>query len=172
MSRQAAHRVWIAGQGGQGVSFLGQLLCRAALMTQRHAMARSDQQWAIRGGLVTTQVLVDEQAFSPAEILDYNWLICLHPLSRHLLPPQAADARILDAYACEAYRLAEAVGYAQGLNMVMLGLLLARSEICPVDAVVWQLRHLLSGAQMGTLPYNLELLEQGLKLETDNARYP
>lgn len=160
-----AYRVWIAGQGGQGVSFLGQILCRAALMTQRHATARSDQQWAIRGGLVTTAVLVDEQAFSPAEINDYNWLICLHPTARELMPPRSAEVQILDAYETQAYRLAEEVGYAQGLNMVMLGMLLARSQICPVDAVVWQLRHLLGREQMNTLPYNLELLERGLKLE-------
>ena len=169
---QPAHRIWIAGQGGQGVSFLGQLLCRAALMSQRHASARSEQQWAIRGGLVSTVVLVDEQAFSPAEIQDYNWLLLLHPASRTLLPPQAREARILDAYALEAYRLAEAAGYAQGLNMVMLGLLLALSEVCPVDAVVWQLRHLLGRDQMNTLPYNLELLEQGLKLEAADGRHP
>lgn len=166
---QPAHRVWIAGQGGQGVSFLGQLLCRAALMSQRHASARSEQQWAIRGGLVTTQVLIDEQAFSPAEIVDYNWILILHPLGRNLQPPLAPGAQILDAYVLESYRLAEAVGYAQGLNMVLLGRLLARSEICPVDAVVWQLRHALSGEQMNTLPYNLELLEQGLKQETAHA---
>ena len=161
---QPRYRVWIAGQGGQGVSFLGQLLCRAALMTQRQANARSDQQWAIRGGLVTSLVLVDNQAFSPAEIVDYNWIVYLHPASRSLAPPQAADARVLDAYALEAYALAEAVGYAQGLNMVMLGHLLALSEICSVDAVVWQLRHLLGRDQMSALPYNLELFERGLAL--------
>lgn len=162
---QPAQRIWIAGQGGQGVSFLSQLLCRAALVSQREASARSEQQWAIRGGLVTAQVLIDDQAFSPAEISDYNWILILHPLGRSLQPPLAPGAQILDAYVLEAYRLAEAVGFAQGLNMVLLGRLLARSGMLPVDAVVWQLRRALSGEQMSTLPYNLELLEQGLKQE-------
>lgn len=161
---QPRWRIWIAGQGGQGVSFLSQILCRAALMSQLQATARSEQQWAIRGGLVNAGVLVDEQSFSAAEFSDYNWLIYLHPASRELSPPMAPDAVVLDAYEYEAYRLAESAGFAQGLNLVMLGVLLAQSEVCPVDAVVWQLRHLLGGDQMAVLPYNLELLEQGLRL--------
>lgn len=161
-------RIWIAGQGGQGVSFLSQILCRAALMSQLKATSRSEQQWAIRGGLVSADVLIDQQSFSAAEYSDYNWLIYLHPASRQLKPPTSADARILDAYEYQAYRLAESAGFAQGLNLVMLGVLLAQSEVCPVDAVVWQLRHLLGGDQMAVLPYNLELLEQGLRLGSES----
>lgn len=163
MSTQPQWRIWIAGEGGQGVSFMAQVLCRAALMSQRHAIARSEQQWAIRGGRVSASVLVDAQSFSPAEISDYNWLIYLHPACRELVPPLAPDARVLDAYALEAYMTARAAGFAQGLNMVMLGHLLALSEVCPVDAVAWQLRHLLGRADMEALPYNLELLDRGLK---------
>lgn len=157
------------GLGGQGVSFLAQVLCRAALFSQRQAQARSDQQWAIRGGIVSAQVLVDEQLFSPAELRNYNVLICLHPSSRSLKPAMAKDSLKLDAYELEAYRLSERAGFTQGLNMVMLGMLLAQCEICPLDAVIWQLRHLLGRDQMSVLPYNLELLEQGYKLGTQDA---
>ena len=45
-------RLWIAGQGGQGVSFMAQLLCRALSHEQKFAVSRSDPEWGIRGGRV------------------------------------------------------------------------------------------------------------------------
>jgi len=160
----ADFRIWIAGQGGQGVSFLSQLLCRAAYLEQRHVTARSDQEWAIRGGRTLSWVLIHEAPFSPALQADFNWALILHPGVRQLLPPLAPEARILDAYELKLYQVTDQVRFQQGLNMVLLGVLLALSQVCRSDTVVWQLRHLLGKEQVSVLPYNLELLERGLEL--------
>lgn len=157
-------RLWIGGLGGQGVNFISQLLCQALHQEQQQVWARSDQEWAIRGGRVMASVLSGPQAFSPAEAPDYNWKICLHPKLRELEVPSSADLQVIDAYALELYRYAESAHFAQGLNILALGILLARTQLCHPNAVVWQLRRLLGREQMAHLPYNLDLLEKGLEL--------
>ncbi len=159
----ATFRLWIGGQGGQGVSFLAALLCQAIHTEQGSVWSRTDPEWAIRGGRMVASVLADPHSFSLSEIPDYNWLVYLHPSLRELTPPRSADAQILDAYELEAYRFSEAAGFPLGLNMVILGVLLQASQICQPDTLVWQLRKMLR-EQVSVLPYNLDLLEKGLEL--------
>ena len=160
----ARYRIWIAGQGGQGCSFLSQLICQAAYLDGLHVSARNDSQWAIRGGQTVSWVFLNDTPFSPAAQQDFNWVLLLHPTARADLPPLAPKAQVLDAYALKLYQLADTLGFAQGLNMLLLGLFLARSQACRTDAVIWQLRQVLGKEQVSVLPYNLALLEQGLEL--------
>lgn len=160
----ARYRIWIAGQGGQGCSFLSQLICQAAYLDGLHVSARNDSQWAIRGGQTVSWVFLNDTPFSPAAQQDFNWVLLLHPSARADLPPLAPAACILDAYALKLYEPANALGFPQGLNMLLLGLFLARSQACRTDAVIWQLRQVLGKEQVSVLPYNLALLEQGLAL--------
>lgn len=159
----AAFRLWIGGQGGQGVSFLAALLCQAIQMEQGSVWSRTDPEWAIRGGRMVASVLADPDPFSLSDVPDYNWQLYLHPSLRELTPPCASDVQILDAYELEAYRFSEAAGFPLGLNMVMLGILLQASQICQPDTLVWQLRRMLR-EQVSVLPYNLDLFEKGLEL--------
>ena len=165
----ARYRIWIAGQGGQGCSFLSQLICQAAYIDGLHVSARNDTQWAIRGGQTVSWVFLNDTPFSPAAQQDFNWVLLLHPSARADLPPLAPEACILDAYALKLYEPANALGFAQGLNMLLLGLFLARSHACRTDAVIWQLRQVLGKEQVSVLPYNLALLEQGLALDLDHS---
>lgn len=155
-------RIWMAGQGGQGVSFLGTLLSRCVYLEQQNVLARSDQDWAIRGGLIQTTLLVDEKPIAAAALSDFNWALLLHPEARNALPPLAENAVILDAYALKLYLLTQKLNFQQGLNMALLGYFLACSELCQPDIVARQLKHLLGKEHIAVLPYNLELLEQGL----------
>lgn len=160
----ARYRIWIAGQGGQGCSFLSQLICQAAYLDGLHVSARNDSQWAIRGGQTVSWIFLNDTPFSPAAQQDFNWVLLLHPSARADLPPLAPKAQVLDAYALKLYEPASALGFAQGLNMLLLGVFLARSQACRTDAVIWQLRQVLGKEQVSVLPYNLALLEQGLEL--------
>lgn len=159
---QIQYRIWIAGLGGQGVSFLGQLLSRAAYLERKHVESRSDQEWAIRGGLIQTSILADEAPFASGSQLDFNWALLLHPAVRNLQPPLSENATILDAYQLELYHLTRQTGFPQGLNMALLGFFLARSGFCQPDGVAWLLKRLLGKEQVAVLPYNLDLLERGL----------
>lgn len=156
-------RIWLAGQGGQGVSFMADLLCRSALSAQLQAQARSDSEWAIRGGLVIATVLIHDLPFDASACPDFNWAVHLHPATRPLTPPLSTDAQVLDAYASHSFEQAASSGYPQGLNLLMLGQLVARTGICPPETVVWQLRKMLGREQVPMLPYDLDLFAQGLQ---------
>ena len=156
-------RIWIAGRGGQGVSFVGKLLSRCVYLENQNVLVRSDQDWAIRGGLVQTTVLVDEKPLSAGALNDFNWALLLHPEARAFLPPLAQDAVFLDAYKLELYKLSQSIGFQQGLNIALLGYFLACSNLCQPELVARQLKDLLGKEHVAVLPYNLELLEQGLE---------
>lgn len=156
-------RVWMGGMGGQGIHFLAQVLCRAAYMEQQHALVRTDVEWAIRGGRTLASVLVDQAPFGIEDAGHFNWALVLHPHLRNLVPASVPEPQRLDAQALKLYELTQANGFKQGLNIALLGYFLACSEICFVESVVWQIKHLLGKSQMSVLPYNLELLEQGLE---------
>ncbi len=162
-------RLWIAGQGGQGVSFMAQLLCRALSHEQKFAMSRSDPEWGIRGGRVVASVLMDTQRINLSEAQDYNALIYLHPGVRDLTPPQSEDALRIDAYADGWLQKARALNFEQGLNMLTLGVLLAHIPCCQPNSIVWQLKRMLGRDEIAAWPANVALFEQGLN-DTDRLR--
>ncbi len=163
MKRQPPLRLWIAGQGGQGVSFMAQLLCRALAAEQKFAVSRSDPEWGIRGGRVVASVLMDHQRINFSETLNYNALIYLHPSVRELTPPRSADAIEIDAYAQGLLPQAQALDFPQGLNLLALGHFLAQMPCCHPNSVVWQLKRMLGRDAIAAWPANLTLFEQGLK---------
>lgn len=162
MTRQLPLRLWIAGQGGQGVSFMAQLLCRALSSEQKFAMSRSDPEWGIRGGRVVASVLMDTQHLNLSEAREYNALIYLHPSVRDLTPPCSSDAVIIDAHREGLLQQARALNFEQGLNLLALGTFLARMPCCQPNSVVWQLKRMLGRDAIAAWPANLTLFEQGL----------
>lgn len=155
-------RLWIAGQGGQGVSFMAQLLCRALSHEQKFAISRSDPEWGIRGGRVVASVLMDTQRINLSEANDYNALIYLHPNVRELKPPQSEDALCIDAYDEGLLQQARALNFEQGLNLLALGVLLAQIPCCHPNSIVWQLKQMLGRDAIAAWPANVALFEQGL----------
>ena len=156
-------RLWIAGQGGQGVSFLSQLLCKALCAEQKYAMSRSDPEWGIRGGKVVASVLMDTRPINLSEVEDYNAVIYLHPSVRGLKPLCSPDVVEIDAYDEGFLAKARALNFEQGLNLLALGSLLAHHPWCQPNSIVWQLKHLLGRDAIAALPVNLALFEQGLE---------
>ena len=155
-------RLWIAGQGGQGISFMAQLLCRALSHEQKFAISRSDPEWGIRGGHVVASVLMDTQRINLSEAKNYNALIYLHPSVRNFKPPQSEDALCIDAYEAGLLQQARALNFEQGLNLLALGVLLAHIPCCQPNSIVWQLKRMLGRDAIAAWPANVALFEQGL----------
>lgn len=159
------YRLWIAGQGGQGVRFLGEILTQAFVAEKRVSRLQLSCEWAIRGGQVVARVLADprpEQHWGPAA--DYNFILYLHPQFHQAPPAQAPEALTLDAVEIGAWALAAQKQAHPGLNLIMLGALLARYPLCSEDVVAWVLKQKLSPHRLQDMPLNLEMLELGAQL--------
>ncbi len=168
MKTQLPLRLWVAGQGGQGVSFMARLLCKALCAEHKFAISRGDPEWGIRGGQVVASVLMNTRPINLSEALDYNVVIYLHPAVRTLRPFCSPDVLEIDVYALGFLKQARALGFEQGLNLMALGALLSHTPWCHPNSVVWQLKRQLGRDAIAALPKNLTLFEQGLaqKFET------
>lgn len=159
------YRIWISGQGGQGIRFLAEILTQAFTAEKWVSRLQLSCEWAIRGGQVVARVLADsrsEQNWGPA--LDYNLILYLHPKFRQAPPAQSVDALELDAVQTGAWTLANRRQAHPGLNLMMLGALLARCPLCSEDVAAWVLKQKLGPHRLKDMPLNLEMLELGAQL--------
>lgn len=167
----------IAGFGGQGVLFAGQLLAYAALAAQKHVTWIPSYGPEMRGGTAhCTVVIGDEPIGSPlvrnpdvAIVLNlpsaqkYAPLVItggLYLVNRSLvesLPPRA-DIEILFL---PANQMAEQCGVEKVANVVMLGALLARRPILPRQSLVDALEAHLPERHRRWLTANYAALESG-----------
>jgi Pyruvate/2-oxoacid:ferredoxin oxidoreductase gamma subunit len=156
------YAIYFSGYQGQGVTFLAQVLGEAATHEGFYASLLSRYGNGIRGGVTRVQLLLaTEPNTSWPE--SFQAVVCLHPKARQPGIPVGLQALILDAHELGADRIAHQRGFIQGVNMVMLGALLAHIPICSEDVIAWVLKRRLS-LRPAQMPANLELLEAGGQL--------
>jgi 2-oxoglutarate ferredoxin oxidoreductase subunit gamma len=170
----------IAGFGGQGVLFAGQLLAHAALNAELYTTWYPSYGPEMRGGTANcTVVISDEPIGSPvvarpeaAIVLNLPSLDRYEPLVR---PGGAADRQRLadrprrapsdiDAIAIPADDVAAELGSPRLTNMVLLGALLARLPVFTLDHVAKTLGAVLPERHRHLLPANRAALERGFEL--------
>lgn len=156
------YAIYFSGYQGQGVTFLAQVLGEAATHEGLYASLLPRYGVGIRGGVTRVQLLLAEEPGAPLPDV-FQALVCLHPKARQPGIPVGPQALVLDAQELGADRLAHQRGFDQGINMVMLGALLAHVPICSEDVVAWVLKRRLS-LRPAQMPANLELLEAGGQL--------
>jgi len=170
----------IAGFGGQGVLFAGQLLAHAALDADLHTTWYPSYGPEMRGGTANcTVVISDEPIGAPvvarpeaAIVLNLPSLDRYEPLVRPggLLVVNASlidrDVRRtdVDVVAIPADDVAAELGSPRLTNMVLVGALLARRPTFTLDHVVATLERVIPERHRRLLPANRAALERGAEL--------
>ena len=170
----------IAGFGGQGVLFAGQLLAHAALDADLHTTWYPSYGPEMRGGTANcTVVISDEPIGSPvvarpeaAIVLNLPSLDRYEPLVRPggLLVVNASliDREVrrsdLDVVAIPADDVAAELGHPRLTNMVLVGALLARRPVFTLDHVTATLERVIPERHRRLLPANRAALERGAEL--------
>jgi len=170
----------IAGFGGQGVLFAGQLLAHAALDADLHTTWYPSYGPEMRGGTANcTVVISDEPIGSPvvarpeaALVLNLPSLDRYEPLVRPggLLVVNASliDRQVrrtdVDVVAIPADDVAAELGSPRLTNMVLVGALLARRPVFTLDHVVATLERVIPERHRQLLPANRAALERGAEL--------
>ncbi|PIQ23836.1 hypothetical protein COW36_13425 [bacterium (Candidatus Blackallbacteria) CG17_big_fil_post_rev_8_21_14_2_50_48_46] len=165
MENQPHYRIWISGKGGQGISFLGDLLIHAFIAEKKHARLEVSSEWAIRGGLVIARVFADpapEATWAAPE--NFNILLSLDPGAKWIPEARDTEALILNSWDSGAYALAHQHKAQQMLNLLMLGYLLSKCPLFSEDTAAWALKQSLGPTRLKAMPLNLEMLEFGAQL--------
>ncbi len=150
------HDIFLAGLGGQGVLLAGQLLLEAAVRRGLQGSWLPAYMPEVRGGEATcTVVIADGPPGSPIVGRPHNLLLMdAHSVERYL--PTAAEGALvivntslapvpecsgsLDVVPIPATELAAEAGSERATNMVMLGALLARRSIVPLEELAEVMR--------------------------------
>jgi len=171
----------IAGVGGQGVLFAGQVLALAAGRTYRHISYMPSYGTEKRGGhSECTVVLSDDDIASP--VLDQAHVVMLldgsqakayenrvRPQGMMIVEktglnyePERTDFKFL---AVSGLELALQMGSAVANNLIMLGLYTELTKSVPADVIIEEIEKK-TGAREALLKQNLEAFSRGLALGT------
>jgi len=167
----------IAGFGGQGVLFAGQLLAYAGMDSGRHVTWIPSYGPEMRGGTAHCTVIISDRPIGAPTVQRPDIAIVLNlpsfdkyeslvvpggllVVNSSLINSEATRGDIDVAYVA-ANRIAEKLGSTKMMNMAALGATIARRPILSRDEVATALRDHLPTRKAKLLDANLQVLEQG-----------
>jgi 2-oxoglutarate ferredoxin oxidoreductase subunit gamma len=176
--------VVIAGFGGQGVLFAGQMLAYAAMDYGNEVTWIPSYGPEMRGGTANcTVIIADEEIGSPlvlrpaaALVLNLPSLDKYEPavapggllIANGSLINRAVNRSDIESVVIPGNELAENLGNKRLVNVIMLGALLARRQIMPFDALEAAVKNHLPKRHQHLLGMNLEALRRGAAFALEN----
>jgi 2-oxoglutarate ferredoxin oxidoreductase subunit gamma len=175
------HDVVIAGFGGQGVLFIGNLLAEAAMEKGFHVTFMPAYGVEMRGGTANCNVIVSsEEVGSPItdsplsgiimnEASMFRFLPSIQKdgflfYNSSLIPAEAVSRKDIQVIPVPANDLARKVGSAQVASLVILGCFVQWTRILPKEAFPAALEEMISPkVRERFLPLNLAALEEGIR---------
>ena len=169
--------ILIAGFGGQGVLFAGQLLAYAAMDEGKHVTWIPSYGPEMRGGTANCTVIISDEEIGSPSVQFASAVIAMNLPSldkyEHELKLNgvlvlnssmiAREPTRLDAHCVRvpANAIAEELGDRRMTNMVLLGALLTALPILPLEAVEKSLAAHLPARHQRLLPLNFQCLRRG-----------
>ncbi len=176
----------IAGFGGQGVLFAGQLLAYAAMDEGKEVTWIPSYGPEMRGGTANcTVIIADEEIGSPL-VRNPQAVIAMNlpsldkyestvrsggvlVVNESIVNRQIARADI-GTVLIPGSEIAEALGDRRMMNMVMLGGLLANLPVLPLEAVEQALQAHLPARHHRLLPMNIQALHRGAEFRVAEVK--
>lgn len=171
----------VAGFGGQGVLFAGQLLAYAALDAGLEVTWFPSYGPEMRGGTANCTVIISDEEIGSPMVLNPRAVLALNLPSLDKYEPLVKEGGLLvinasmvdreatrqgiNAVSLPASELAEGLGDKRMTNMVMLGALLANLPILKIEAIEKALKEHLPERHHRLLPLNSQALHAGAKYQ-------
>lgn len=166
-----------AGFGGQGILFAGQLLAYAAMDSGREVTWIPSYGPEMRGGTANCTVMVSDEMIGAPTVHHPKAALVFNLPSFDKYEPLVAPGGVLVVNASlvdrgvkrsdlvpvmiPANEMAEALGDKRLTNMVMLGAMLAKLPVLPLEALEKALENHLPARHKRLLPQNFKALRQG-----------
>jgi 2-oxoglutarate ferredoxin oxidoreductase subunit gamma len=169
--------IMIAGFGGQGVLFAGQLLAYTAMDEGKQVTWIPSYGPEMRGGTANCTVVISDEEIGSPLVRNPKAAVVMNLPSLDKYEPMVAPGGVLIANASltnrEAQRddlncvfipaneIAEEIGNKRLVNVIMLGALLAKLDVLTFEEIEVALRNHLPERHKRLLPLNLEALRRG-----------
>lgn len=175
----------IAGFGGQGVLFAGQVLAYAALDEGKEVTWIPSYGPEMRGGTANCTVVISDEEIGSPLVRSPRAAIVLNLPSLDKYEPLVASGGVLIANASlinrgphrtditnvfiPANEIAESLGNRRLLNMVALGALLSQLPVLPLEAIQAALMNHLPQRHQHLLSVNYQALQKGVEFAMREA---
>lgn len=169
----------IAGFGGQGVLFAGQLLAYAGMDAGRHVTWIPSYGPEMRGGTANCTVMIDDQPVGAPTVSHPDIVIAMNEPSYEKYEPLVREGGLLvvnsSLVKAESERkeiefvgvpagvIAEELGSVKMANMAALGAMLARRTLLTREALELALRNHLPSDKSHLLEQNIEVIRRGFE---------
>lgn len=177
--------VIIAGFGGQGVLFAGQLLAYAGMDAGKEVTWIPSYGPEMRGGTANCTVVISDEEIGSPFVQNPTAVLAMNLPSLDKYEDQVKKGGVLVVNASMVNRtvnreditvvnipandIAESLGSKRSVNMVMLGALLGHTEILFLEDLETALDNHLPERHKKFLPANLEALRQGAAFKVDEG---
>ncbi len=177
--------IMIAGFGGQGVLFAGQLLAYAAMDKDYHVTWYPSYGPEMRGGTANCMVIIaDEEIGAPVVGHPQVVMVMNRPsLDKYegIVKPggflvvntsiidRAVERKDVQVINVPANQIAEKIGDKRVTNMVMLGALLANLPLLSNEEIAAELRVHLPQRHQNLIGANIQALEEGARFQQEPA---
>jgi len=167
----------IAGFGGQGVLFAGQLMAYAGLGEKKHVTWIPSYGPEMRGGTANCTVIIGDEEIGSPVVRNPTAVIAMNLPSLDKYEPLIKPGGVLvvnksmvdrtpvrkdiKTVMIPANEIAEKLGDKRMTNMVLLGGLLANLPVLPIKAVETALKEHLPARHQKLLPMNHQALQEG-----------
>ena len=167
----------IAGFGGQGVLFAGQLLAYAGMDAGRNVTWIPSYGPEMRGGTANCTVIIGDDPIGAPLVARPDVAIVLNQPSYDKYEPivkpdgllvvnrsivaDESDRDDIDAVYLAANAIAEQYGTSKMLNMVMVGAMLRQRPVLELDIVAKALEEHLPASKAHLIEANLQVLQRG-----------
>jgi 2-oxoglutarate ferredoxin oxidoreductase subunit gamma len=176
----------IAGFGGQGILFAGQLMTYAAMDAGYEVTWIPSYGPEMRGGTANCTVVISDEEIGSATVLNPKAALVFNLPSLEKYEPLVvpdgvliANASLIDqdiqrtdlnSVLIPANEIAESLGDKRLTNMVMLGAMLEKLPILPIEAIEQALKDHLPERHRRLLPMNSQALRQGSEFALKEGR--
>lgn len=170
-------RIIIAGFGGQGIMFMGKLLCYAGMMEKKHVTYMPSYGAEVRGGTAYCNVIISsEEIPSPvvsepttAIIMNSPSLVKFEPIVAKKgliivntsLVTRLAKRKDIEVIQVAATNVADRLGNTRVANMVALGAFLAMRNIVEIPTVLAAVQEMLPSYRQHLVEVNRQAILEG-----------
>ena len=170
-------RVIIAGFGGQGIMFMGKLLCYAGMMEKKHVTYMPSYGAEVRGGTAYCNVIISSEEIPSPVVSEPTTAIIMNSPSLVKFEPMVAKKGLLivntsmvtrlakrndiEVIQVAATNVADRLGNTRVANMVALGAFLAKRAIVELPTVMAAIQEMLPSYRQHLVEVNRQALLEG-----------
>ena len=170
-------RVIIAGFGGQGIMFMGKLLCYAGMMEKKHVTYMPSYGAEVRGGTAYCNVIISSEEIPSPVVSEPTTAIIMNSPSMVKFEPMVAKRGLLivntslvtrlakrkdiEVIQVAATNVADRLGNTRVANMVALGAFLAKRTIVELSTVMAAVQEMLPSYRQHLVEINRQALLEG-----------